>query len=79
MNQINRHNSFHESIGMYALWVPLDLVLFLLITSICFFVPHQVPPWTAKLWSNALKLRGSSECVYTVSESHPSQIIDILG
>lgn len=63
MNQINRQNSFHESTGMCALWVLLDLVLFLLIMGICFFVPRQVPSWAAKLRSSALKLRGSSECL----------------
>lgn len=63
MNQINRQNSFHESIGMCALCVPLDLVLFLLIMNICFFVPRQVPSWAAKLRSCTLKLRGSSECL----------------
>lgn len=79
MNQINKQKSFHESIGVCALCVFLDLVLVLLIVSICFFVPHQVPSWAAKLWSSALKLRESSECVYRASESHPLQIIDTLG
>lgn len=78
MNQINKQKSFHKSIGMCALCVFLDLVLFLLIMSICFFVPLQVPSWAAKLWSSALQLRESSECVYRVSGSHPLQIIDIL-
>ena len=57
MNQIIKQKSFHESIGMCALCVFLDLVLFLLIMSICFFVP---PP-SSILGCQALEQRPEAQ------------------